>query len=119
MWAYAPMIEVKTRRNSSNDPWTVSVLQARQGGLAERLANSFGGLHPVLAFLIAMLAGLAAIAVLSVGLGFLVTRVVAQGRFVALVPVAAPRYWTTSVGPATRWGHSQPAAPVTKDGVQL
>ena len=76
MWAYAPRIEVKTHRNSSSDPWTVSVLQARQGGPAERLANSLGGLHPVVVFALAMLAGLVAIAVLSIGLGFLVTRVI-------------------------------------------
>ncbi len=53
----------------------VPVLVARQGGPAERLAGRFGGLHPTVVFLIAMLVGLAAIAVFSVGLGFLVTRV--------------------------------------------
>jgi len=79
------MIEVKTDRKSTrptvgrnerpDDPWTVSVLQARRGGPAERLAGSFGGLHPAVVFVIAMLAGLVAIAVLSICLGFLVTRV--------------------------------------------
>jgi membrane-associated phospholipid phosphatase len=53
----------------------VPVLVARQGGPAERLAGRFGGLHPTVVFLIAMLAGLAAIAVLSIGLGFFVTRI--------------------------------------------
>ena len=53
----------------------VPVLVARKGGLAERLAGRFGGLHPTVVFLIAMLAGLAAIALLSIGLGFFVTRV--------------------------------------------
>lgn len=64
------MVEVKTDRRS-----TVSVLGARKGGPAERLAGSFGGRHPAVVFVTAMLAGLAAIAVCSIGLGFLVTRV--------------------------------------------
>jgi membrane-associated phospholipid phosphatase len=54
----------------------VPVLVARKDGPAERLAGRFGGLHPTVVFLIAMLAGLAAIALLSIGLGFLITRVV-------------------------------------------
>lgn len=49
---------------------------ARKSGSAERLAGRFGRLHPTVVFLIAMLAGLAAIAVLSIGLGLFVTRVV-------------------------------------------
>lgn len=53
----------------------VPVLVARKDGPAERLAARFGGLHPTFVFLIAMLAGLAAIAVFSIGLGFFVTRV--------------------------------------------
>jgi undecaprenyl-diphosphatase len=70
------MIEVKTHRETSTeDRWGVAVLRARQGGLAERLAGSFGGLHPAVVFVVAMLVGLAAIAALSTGLGFLVTRV--------------------------------------------
>ena len=51
------------------------VLDARRGGPAERLAAAFGGLHPALVFTVVMLAGLVAIAVLSIGLGLLVTRV--------------------------------------------
>ena len=35
----------------------------------------FEGLHPAIVFVVAMLAGLAAIAALSIGLGFFVTRV--------------------------------------------
>jgi membrane-associated phospholipid phosphatase len=61
------------RHTSTHD---VPVLVARKGGPAERLAGRFGGLHPTVVFLIAMLAGLAAIAVLSIGLGVFVTRVV-------------------------------------------
>lgn len=60
------------RHASTHD---VPVLVARKDGPAERLAARFGGLHPTVVFLIAMLAGLAAIAVFSIGLGFFVTRV--------------------------------------------
>jgi membrane-associated phospholipid phosphatase len=81
------MIETKThpvraadRRDvrvtwQSADRWDVAVLDARKGGPAERLAGLFGGLHPAIVFVVAMLAGLAAIAALSICLGFLVTRV--------------------------------------------
>jgi membrane-associated phospholipid phosphatase len=60
----------------SEGRWAVPVLRARKGGPAERLAGRFGGLHPTVVFLFVMLAGLAAIAVLSIGAGFFVTRVV-------------------------------------------
>ena len=83
-WEICPIVKVKTHRETSGSPtsvgrsgrWTVPVLQAREGGPADRLAGSFGGLHPAVVFVVAMLAGLAAIAVLSIGLGYLVTRVV-------------------------------------------
>jgi undecaprenyl-diphosphatase len=58
------------------DPWDVPVLDAHKGGPAERLAGAFGGLHPALVFVVMMLAGLVAIAGLSIGCGLLVTRVV-------------------------------------------
>jgi undecaprenyl-diphosphatase len=54
----------------------VPVLRARKGGVAEGLAERFGALHPALVFLITMLAGLATIAALSIGLGALITGVV-------------------------------------------
>jgi membrane-associated phospholipid phosphatase len=81
------MIETKThqapgagqlrvrRKRESADRWDVAVLDARKGGPAERLAALFGGLHPAVFFVVAMLAGLAAIAALSIGAGFFVTRV--------------------------------------------
>jgi membrane-associated phospholipid phosphatase len=81
------MIETKThqapgagqlrvrRKRESADWWDVAVLDARKGGPAERLAALFGGLHPAVFFVVAMLAGLAAIAALSIGAGFFVTRV--------------------------------------------
>jgi membrane-associated phospholipid phosphatase len=80
-------VAVETHRNrwlagASADPGTRSsdvsdlpVLQPRDGGPAQRLADSFGGLHPVLGFAVAMLLGFATIALLSIGLGFLVTHV--------------------------------------------
>jgi membrane-associated phospholipid phosphatase len=84
------MVAVKTHRAVSAPPtsvgrgersagqWTVPVLRARRGGPAERLADLFGDLHPAVVFAVVMLVGLAAIAVLSIGFGFLVTRVVEQ-----------------------------------------
>ena len=60
----------------SKDPLRVPVLSARPGGPAERVAHSLGRLHPAIVFTLVMLVGLAAIAILSIGLGFLVTRVV-------------------------------------------
>jgi membrane-associated phospholipid phosphatase len=84
-WEYAPIVKGKTHRETSTPVgrsarsegrWTVPVLRAREGGPAERLAGSFGGLHPAVVFFVAMLVGLAAIAALSIGVGFFVTRVV-------------------------------------------
>ena len=63
------------RRVRSADGWDLPVLRPRDGGPAERLADSFGGLHPVAGFVVAMLLGFATIAALSIGLGFLVTHV--------------------------------------------
>jgi membrane-associated phospholipid phosphatase len=62
-------------RGSSDDRWEIPVLRARRGGFAERFAGSLGTFHPIVVFLAAMLAGLAAIAGLSIGIGFFVTRV--------------------------------------------
>jgi membrane-associated phospholipid phosphatase len=62
-------------RYVSEDRWAIPVLCARQGGLAERFAGALGGQHPVVVFFAAMFAGLAAIAALSTGIGFFVTRV--------------------------------------------
>jgi undecaprenyl-diphosphatase len=82
------MIETKTHRvvppaGSSVTRWKdhvdrfdIPVLDAREGGLAERFSAALGGLHPALVFVVVMLAGLAAIAGLSIGFGFLVTHVV-------------------------------------------
>jgi undecaprenyl-diphosphatase len=53
----------------------IPVLSARRGGLPDRLARSLGALHPVVIFFVTMLAGLAAVALLSIACGFLVTRV--------------------------------------------
>ncbi len=62
-------------RGSSDDRWEIPVLRARRGGFAERFAGWLGTFHPIVVFLAAMLAGLAAIAGLSIGIGFFVTRV--------------------------------------------
>jgi undecaprenyl-diphosphatase len=60
----------------SKDPLRVPILAARPSGPAGRVAHSLGRLHPAIVFALVMLVGLAAIAILSIGLGFLVTRVV-------------------------------------------
>ena len=62
-------------RGSSEDRWAIPVLYARRDGPAERFAGTLGAFHPIAVFLIAMLAGLIAIAALSIGIGFLVTGV--------------------------------------------
>jgi len=81
------MIEVKTRLQATG-PWAVRgsgakpddrlrapVLSARRGGPAERLGGALRNLHPAVVFVVLMLAGLAATALLSICLGFLVTHV--------------------------------------------
>jgi undecaprenyl-diphosphatase len=55
--------------------WTPPVLQPRRG-FAERLAARIGYGHPVVVFVGAMLAALAAISAMSIALGFLLTRVI-------------------------------------------
>jgi membrane-associated phospholipid phosphatase len=66
------------RIDSSQGGRDFPVLAAGREGRAEALAASFRGLHPALVFAVVMLAGLAAIAVLSIGLGLLVTRILEQ-----------------------------------------
>jgi undecaprenyl-diphosphatase len=51
------------------------VLSARSGGPAERLGSTLQNVHPALVFVVLMLVGLAATAVLSICMGLLVTRV--------------------------------------------
>jgi membrane-associated phospholipid phosphatase len=58
------------------EPWDVPVLHARRGAPSERLAGSLAGIHPVVTFAIVMLAGLAVVAAMSIGLGFFGTGVV-------------------------------------------
>lgn len=82
------MIQMKTEQETSGSSipashlersqatrWECPVLRAQRGGHAERLAVVVGGLHPAIVFVVVMLVGLAAVAVLSIGCGFLVTKV--------------------------------------------
>jgi len=55
------------------------VLDPHGGGPAERLGALFGGGHPVAVFFVVMFSGLAVIAALSIGLGFLITHVLETG----------------------------------------
>jgi membrane-associated phospholipid phosphatase len=81
------MIDVKTHQRGSGS-WAargsdvtsvrglrVPVLSARSGSAAERLGRALQSIHPAVVFLVLMLIGLAATALLSTGLGLLVTRV--------------------------------------------
>jgi membrane-associated phospholipid phosphatase len=63
----------KVERHTTD--WTPPVLQPRAGAV-ERLGMRVGHGHPVLVFLGAMLAALAMISAVSIGLGLLVTRVI-------------------------------------------
>jgi undecaprenyl-diphosphatase len=49
------------------------VLEARRGGPADRFANRFRGRHPAAVFFLALFAGFALLALLSIALGLLVT----------------------------------------------
>src|SRR6476646_12098376 len=60
----------------SRHPLRKPMLTARTGGPAERVAQFLDRLHPALVFALLMLVGLAAIALLSICLGLLVTRVI-------------------------------------------
>jgi undecaprenyl-diphosphatase len=63
----------KVERHTTD--WTPPVLQPRHG-VVERLGARIGKGHPVLVFLGTMLAALALISAVSIGLGLLVTRVI-------------------------------------------
>jgi membrane-associated phospholipid phosphatase len=87
MKASIPVIEKEARRVGTGtralrrdrgfpEDWLeIPVLRARRDGLAERFAGALGKSHPIIVFVAAMLAGLAAVSALSIGLGFFVTRV--------------------------------------------
>ena len=67
-----------TRSNGAghyDDSRVVPVLVARPGGPAERFARLLGGRHPAAVFFAAVLAGLAALALVSIAAGLLVTDV--------------------------------------------
>ena len=57
------------------DRWAIPVLDPTPGGRAERFANAVGrSRHPVIVFFAAWFGGLALIAALSIGAGFLLTH---------------------------------------------
>ena len=63
------------RRYSWSRDRVVPVLGARAGGPAERFAGRLHGRHPAAVFFAALLTGFAALALISIALGFLVTDV--------------------------------------------
>ena len=56
----------------------IPILKASPGGLAERLAASLGRTHPIVVFLMAVIVGFAAIAGLSIAVGFCDARAAAR-----------------------------------------
>jgi membrane-associated phospholipid phosphatase len=66
---------MERRRYSSSRGRVVPVLDARSGGPAERFAGRLRGRSPAAVFFAALLTGLAALAVISIALGLLVTDV--------------------------------------------
>jgi len=73
----------RATRVGSTDAGNPPVLQSRAGRPPERLARALDNLHPAAVFVVVMLAGLAVIAALSIGLGFFVTRVLEQVSAIA------------------------------------
>jgi membrane-associated phospholipid phosphatase len=76
------IVALETHRvgRSVHDGWLdFPVLDAAERSRARRVGDSLSTLHPALVFTVLMLAGMAIIVLLSIGLGFLVTRVVEQG----------------------------------------
>jgi membrane-associated phospholipid phosphatase len=78
----ATTLEQRIHRGPLSRDWTPPVLQPRRG-FAERVGADMGCGHPVVVFLVAMLASLALISAVSIALGFLVTRVVLHAGGVA------------------------------------
>lgn len=62
---------------ATRSPWDVPTLASRPGGFAERAARTLGGRHPVLIFFTCLIAGLAALALVSILLGLLLVHVLA------------------------------------------
>jgi membrane-associated phospholipid phosphatase len=63
------------------DGFTIPVLEARAGGLAEGFADRLRGRHPAAVFFAALLAGFALLAALSVALGLFVTDALLHAGF--------------------------------------
>jgi undecaprenyl-diphosphatase len=66
---------MEARTYSGSKHRVVPVLGARGGGAAERFADRLRGRHPAAVFFAALLTGFAALALVSIALGFLVTDV--------------------------------------------
>ena len=59
------------RRRAAATGTVFPVLDPRPGGMAERLSSRLGGQHPIIVFLAAIVAGYAALAAMTIGLGLL------------------------------------------------
>lgn len=96
------------RSQRTNDRWTVPVLEARAESAPARFAARLSGHHAVIVFLAAIFSGLALVAALSIGLGLLVTKVVAPawgiGAADERVEVWLAGHRTASLGDASLIG---------------
>ncbi len=79
----------QTDRLADSGTFSVPVLQARPGGLAERWAAMLAGRHPAIVFLSALLCGFLVVGLLSIAIGYGVKH--------ALLPTAGVGSWDESV----------------------
>jgi len=102
---------------NAHDP---PLFEPREGGAAERFLDLLGDRHPVVAFLIAVVSGYVALAVLSIALGLLVTHGLLAVDAIQRVDERFPRWlaahrtetWTDAswVGTELSGGYLIPAA---------
>jgi membrane-associated phospholipid phosphatase len=104
-------------RRASQTTWDAPVLHARSGGPAERLAQSLGRLHPAAVFVAVMLAGLAVIATLSIGLGFFITRVLEQTAGIGAADERVVVWLAAHRSPG--WTHASLIGSIVAGGVVL
>ena len=57
------------------------LLEAGDGGSADRFANAVGATHPIRVFLVAALGGYALLVGLTIAAGFLLTKVILRDRW--------------------------------------
>jgi membrane-associated phospholipid phosphatase len=76
--SWEPIAGARGRRYA-REPWVIPALLARPGGAAERFARALGLRHPAAIFFAALIAGLAALAAVSILLALFVVHVLVSG----------------------------------------